>query len=645
LKRVIIRLGLVSNAQPLEKIRILLIDDEETQIELIMINLGKLDPRFEITSVAKPANVLKLLKKSDFECLVSDYSLPGMSGIQLCAEIRKTSKVPFILYTARGSEEVAAEAFSAGVNSYLKKEPELSHYLLLANRIREIVEKWRTEQQLHESEQRLRFHIEHSPVAVIEWDSNFIVTFWSGGAEKIFGWGSAETVGKPIADLKITYEDDTRIVEETMKKLTDGVSTRVVSSNRNLTKTGRVIHCTWYNSVLIDERGKMMSVMSLVLDNTSTIEIEEKLRKTNLDLNHSKKQLQNYVNMLEERVVERTTEFKETKERLESFLESAPDAILIYDLGLKLLDLNKAALAIYPPGTTKEKLVGKRMVDIAPGIEKTARYKGFLRTLETGQVYHEEGYTILPSIGEGLVSTWAFRTGKNLGIIRRDVTQMEIDRRTALEAEKIASVTLMSQVVAHDLRGPLGAIIQAVNMTKWDPSIGERMLKVIEENAVKSLTLIAGWRSNTRAIIPQLVETDLLALIDKLLEGTAKPENIALKVTYGEKIKLRTDPDILRKALNNIVENALEAMPNGGELRASTDVEGDKVVIKIADTGLGIPDEAREKIFTPLYTTKPGGMGLGLTYSKRAVQALGGKIGFESKSGIGTTFIVELPLK
>ena len=131
---------------------------------------------------------------------------------------------------------------------------------------------------LRESEQRLRFHLENTSMAVVEWDAQFIVTRWAGEAEMMFGWSEAETVGKPIMGLNMIFEDDIAIVEATMARLTDGVSHKVVSSNRNVTKDGRVIDCTWYNSVLLDSGGAMASVMSLVLDTTQSKQAQEALR-------------------------------------------------------------------------------------------------------------------------------------------------------------------------------------------------------------------------------------------------------------------------------------------------------------------------------------------------------------------------------
>ena len=126
----------------------------------------------------------------------------------------------------------------------------------------------RAARELMENEQRLRFHLRNTPLAVVEWDAEFIVTQWAGEAEAVFGWSAADTVGKSIMDLEIVYEDDIPIVEATMEKLTDGRHLQVVGRNRNVTRDGRVIDCIWYNSVLLDERGHMSSVMSLVLDVT-----------------------------------------------------------------------------------------------------------------------------------------------------------------------------------------------------------------------------------------------------------------------------------------------------------------------------------------------------------------------------------------
>ena len=115
---------------------------------------------------------------------------------------------------------------------------------------------------------------------MVEWDSQFVVTRWAGEAEAMFGWTAAETVGRPIMDLHLIHEDDLPNVESTMGKLTSGENPRMVGSNRNVTRDGRIIDCTWFNSALMDEHGRMTSVMSLVQDNTERKGVEAALRES-----------------------------------------------------------------------------------------------------------------------------------------------------------------------------------------------------------------------------------------------------------------------------------------------------------------------------------------------------------------------------
>lgn len=161
-----------------------------------------------------------------------------------------------------------------------------------------------TELALRESEERLRSHIESSPLAVVEWDKDFNVTRWAGTAERMFGWTAAETVGRSVAELRLIHEEDLHLVERVWVQLTDGVTRQASCTNRNLMKDGRVIHCTWHNSVLYDCHGRMNSVFSLVQDITEQVVAEEEIRRFNEELG--------------ERVVERTLELQVTVRELEN---------------------------------------------------------------------------------------------------------------------------------------------------------------------------------------------------------------------------------------------------------------------------------------------------------------------------------------
>jgi PAS domain S-box-containing protein len=146
----------------------------------------------------------------------------------------------------------------------------------------DITERKQIENALHESEKRLKFYMDNSPMAIVECDSDFVVTRWTGESEKIFGWKAEEVIGKKIMDLNLLYEPDLPLGEEVTKKIKSGLFNQVVSCNRNYRKDGSVIDCEWYNIVLIDEKGKMQSVLSKVLDITERKKGEENLKTSEM---------------------------------------------------------------------------------------------------------------------------------------------------------------------------------------------------------------------------------------------------------------------------------------------------------------------------------------------------------------------------
>lgn len=122
------------------------------------------------------------------------------------------------------------------------------------------------EQALQETLQRLNFHVENSPLAVIEWDFEFRVSRWSQEAEKLFGWTSEELLGQRPYDWSFVYPEDLPDVKKLIQDLYEGDEHRNVSYNRNYCKDGSIVYCEWYNSALLDETGQLVSVLSLVLD-------------------------------------------------------------------------------------------------------------------------------------------------------------------------------------------------------------------------------------------------------------------------------------------------------------------------------------------------------------------------------------------
>jgi signal transduction histidine kinase len=138
------------------------------------------------------------------------------------------------------------------------------------------------------------------------------------------------------------------------------------------------------------------------------------------------------------------------------------------------------------------------------------------------------------------------------------------------------------------------------------------------------------------------------AILSELVEGTLATIAIQKGIEVITDIKqnakpLKTDTAFMRRMLTNLVTNAVQAMQEEGKLTIKASKRKDTVVLTIEDTGIGIPDEVKAKMFTPLFTTKSKGQGLGLAVVKRLVEALGGSIAFESDAGKGTKFTVELP--
>ncbi len=130
-------------------------------------------------------------------------------------------------------------------------------------------------ENLQNALQRLSFHVENSPLGVIEWDAEFRVSRWSSEAERIFGWEAREVVGKKFSDWQFVFPEDAARVAENASRLVEGSERRQTSANRNCTKDGRVIHCQWYNSTLFDGEGKLVSILSLVLDESDRVRLLE----------------------------------------------------------------------------------------------------------------------------------------------------------------------------------------------------------------------------------------------------------------------------------------------------------------------------------------------------------------------------------
>ena len=144
-----------NNSQSLDAIHVLHVDDEKDNLFISKRYLGKADPSLILEQSSEPEKALKKIQEGQFDCVVTDYVMPGMDGLELASRIRESSDIPIILYTGRGSEEVAEKAFKIGINDYIRKEMDPTHFTALSKRIRVAVMKHRAEMKLKEREYAL----------------------------------------------------------------------------------------------------------------------------------------------------------------------------------------------------------------------------------------------------------------------------------------------------------------------------------------------------------------------------------------------------------------------------------------------------------------------------------------------------------
>ncbi len=226
----------------------------------------------------------------------------------------------------------------------------------------------------------------------------------------------------------------------------------------------------------------------------------------------------------------------------------------------------------------------------------------------------------------------------------RDVTEKNRLQDKLLHAERMEAMSKLTAMIAHDLRNPLSSASQAAEMALIYPDRTTKMLGLIRDSVNRSLNLIEELRSGTREIVLRPEETEITSLIRKVADENPPPQGVKLKVTLPEETgNAKIDSELIHRVFENLTRNAYEAMPGGGELTMSATLNNGDIRIDFSDTGTGIPPEAVSRIFDTFYTTKAKGLGLGLAFSKRAVEAHGGKLTFTTTYGKGTTFTVTLP--
>lgn len=336
-----------------------------------------------------------------------------------------------------------------------------------------------------------------------------------------------------------------------------------------------------------------------------------------------------------------------------ALVEAAPCMmILITALDRTILYFNPFAEKI--TGYTSAEVLGKNLVALLNGSELNAGMALERGTEFEGSIRCKDG-----------ARRWILWNREHLAdfrgqpanlVVGLDRTDLKKVLQRAWQTERLAELGVLASGLAHEIRNPLNSI--RFNLLNVQDGIAQPQTEsgdvaaLIKDIADEVDRLEGIMRDFLRLARPdparmEIVEVHgLLASVARLVEGPCRAQNVELSWDCSSQVHAAADPNQLKQVLLNLVLNAQQAMPQGGrlEVRCLTPASPpDTVVIEVADTGPGIPDAVRDKIFQPFFSTKKEGIGLGLSICRQLVEQMHGSLEFFTRQGQGTTFVVRLP--
>ncbi len=340
---------------------------------------------------------------------------------------------------------------------------------------------------------------------------------------------------------------------------------------------------------------------------------------------------------------------------LGSMLEALPEAVFLIDDSGKITNTNRSAEKL--TGRERHALVGCEAATVlGDSLESNQTLPSLLRSAWDGQAVRTgqsifrcpDGETLKVVVTASPVRDKSNRVSAVL-LTMHDVTELAALQKQSDSNERHVAVGQMTAGLVHDFNNVLSTIAEAVTVLQMSERRSQRDTTIlgIIGNAVHYGTETI---RNTREYLVGSREKPALLDVRHLLEEVLELTNPALK-THSDITVVRQTQDCgrvfaiadeLRRAFTNLVLNALEAMPQGGTLTVGCSREEGRVMVRLRDTGTGIPAAEQKKIFRPYFTTKAKGTGLGLAGARRAIEAQGGEIHFESSPTVGTTFFVSL---
>ncbi|YAF98727.1 MAG: ATP-binding protein [Nodularia sp. CChRGM 3473] len=560
----------------------------------------------------------------------------------------------------------------------------------------DLTEQTQVQNSLRDVLQRLTFHVENSPLAIIEWDHEFCISRWSQAAERIFGWQAEEVIGKKFQDWQFVFGEDVELVNDIVRRLCDCRESQVVSRNRNYTKDGSVVYCEWYNSALCDQSGKLISVLSQVLDVTRRKQAEAEREQM---LARSQRYTRQLHGLTEAALAINSA--LTIEEVLRVITEQAREIIGAHQ-SVTSMTLDDDWAKLMNSISLSDKYAAWRDHQQPSGLGIDANICQTNRPMRMtqaelaahfGQQLPMRGWLAAPLIG---------RDGHNIGLIQlsdkyedeftkedeaiivqlAQMASIAIENTRLYEAEQQARTQAEEAncikdeflaVLSHELRSPLNPILgwsKLLQSRKFDTSKTATALATIERNARLQAQLIEDLLDVSRILQGKLRlnvdKVNLVTTIDSALETVrlaAEAKKIDLKFSPVTNLALKDtnsvshppllvmgDPNRLQQVVWNLLSNAVKFTPQGGRVQVCLECVDSHIQIRVIDTGKGINPKFLAHVFDyfrqadSATTRRFGGLGLGLAIVRQLVELHGGTVFAESAGeGQGATFTVHLP--